>query len=94
MTMLLPSTNTTQAELTVAAAALLTRAVSRHLATAKPLSESDIPMQVNLLRSTLGSGARLISADEAWDELAERGLITGTRQQWIPATGEVRTDGA
>lgn len=92
--MLLPSKNPTPTELTVAAAALLTRAVSRHLATGKPLSESDIPMQVNLLRSTMGSGARMITADEAWDELADRGLITGTRQQWIPATGEVCNDGA
>ncbi|AVM66064.1 hypothetical protein M3C36_12585 [Dietzia cinnamea] len=94
MTMLLPRTSATSADLTVAAAALLTRAVCRYLATGKPLSKSDIPMQANLLRSTLGAGARLITADEAWDELAERGLITGTRQQWIPAAGEVYPNGA
>lgn len=84
--MCLPGKNSVPAELTIAAAALLTRAVNRHLITGKPLSESDIPMQVRLLRSTLGSGARLITADEAWDELAERGLITGTRQQWAPSS--------
>lgn len=94
MTMILPSKNPATAELTIAAAALLTRGVSRYRTTGTPLGQADIPMQDNLLRSTLGSGALPIAADEAWDELAEHGLITGTRQQWVPAGDEVRTDGA
>lgn len=92
MTMLLPGQTADPAELTIAAAALLTRAVSRYRATGTPLDETDIPMQENLLRSALGSGARPITANEAWDELAEHGLIAGVRQEWAPVAEEVRTN--
>ena len=93
MTMTLPSKIPAAGELTIAAAALLTRAVVRYRATGTSLGEADIPMQDNLLRSTLGSGAFPITADEAWEELVDHGLIAGTRQQWVPTSEEVRTDG-
>ncbi|MFL0579562.1 hypothetical protein [Dietzia sp. 179-F 9C3 NHS] len=82
------------AMLTVAAGALLARAIGRYSATGSPLSEADIPMEPQVLRSHLGSGARPVTADQAWEELAANGLITGTRQQWAPVTEGVDGHGA
>ena len=51
-------------------------------------------MQEPWLRSTLGGGACSVTADQAWDELSTNGLITGTRQRWVPVVEEVGSDGA
>lgn len=80
--------------LTIAAAALLARAVGRHLSTNAPLTEADIPMDPKVLRSRLGAGGHPVSADQAWVELLERGLIRGTRQQWAPVVEGVSSDGS
>ena len=94
MTELLSGRSASSETLTIAAAALLTRAVGRYQSTRSPLGEEDIPMREPWLRSTLGGGACSVTADQAWDELSTNGLSTGTRQRWVPVVEEVGSDGA
>lgn len=79
--------------LSIAAAALLARAIARYSATGTALSAADIPMPESFLRDRLGAGAATVTADQAWDELLDRGLIAGTRQSWTP-TGKGARHGA
>lgn len=80
-------------ELTTAAAILLTQAIAIHRRTLTPLSSHSITLAHRYSISHTGPGTRFVSATEAWEELAARGLIAGTVDEWIPTLREVASNG-
>lgn len=93
MTVELASAPTRADELTTAAAALLTQSLAAHRRTRAPLSSHAIVLADRYSISHTGPGTRIVSADEAWQELASLGLITGTADEWTPTLGEVQCNG-
>lgn len=92
MTASLAAVPATADELSTAAAVLLTQALARHRLTGSPLGVDAIALADRYAISHTGPGTQIVSAQQAWTELVDRGLVVGTVDAWIPTIGEVRND--